>query len=402
MVMDMFHEASVSAGIPSRRVHMHDFMVDIDTRMHRIRTAQGNMRNPLAKVAQEYVRESPLLCFDECHMLNIGDAMIIRSFFEHLFAAGGTVVTTSNLAPDDLYSAGINRELFQPFIDGILRHCDPVRLESGFDFRSAKSAALAETNGPRALFWPLGSEAEEKVSQALVRVRNGDKEAPVSVIVPGAFERRLPCRMAWPRGVRAAQFSFEELCVHAVGNVDYVALSEAFDVLVLTGVPKFRSSDEDSARRFAALVDVLYDRQRRLLCTVDAPPKELFAGVKENYSGGTDDHDDDASAAGVTNHKANAVRMPRHGGSSGKHVATFRLPENLRYTQSGGYGAGDELEEGAEPKLMAEEDMWVEWSATGLKDASMFDLTCRTKRQMHDRLLPLLRCESRLEEMLYI
>lgn len=395
MVMDMFHEALVSAGIPSRRVHMHDFMVDVDTRMHRVRKAQGNMRNPLAKVAQGFVQESPLLCFDECHMLNIGDAMIIRSFFEQFFAAGGTVVTTSNLAPEDLYSAGINRELFQPFIDGILRHCDPVRLESGFDFRSAKSQELAEADGPRALFWPLGQEAETNVLQALARVRGTSVEESVPVMVPGAFDRQLPCGRAWPKGVRAAHFSFKELCVDAVGTVDYVALSEAFDVLVLTDVPRFRSSDEDSARRFAALVDVLYDRQRRLLCTVDAPPRELFAGVKENYSGGTDDLPE--------GQEASAMRMPKHGGSSGKHVATFRLPEGLRYSEKGGYQRnGDDPEPSGESKSMAEEDLWVEWSATGLKDASMFDLTCRTKRQMHDRLLPILRCESRLEEMSYL
>lgn len=390
MMMDMFHEAVRGAGLPSRRAHFHDFMLDMNRDLHRIRKQLGAVADPLAHVARNFVAESPLLCFDECHVLNVGDALMMRAFFERLFEAGGTVVATSNLAPNELYSSGINREVFQPFIDSILKHCDPFRLTVGEDFRSTRSAQLAASSGARTFFWPLGREADECLASTLRAVLGG-AEQPVAGEIAVPMGRTLPCRRMWRGGlVRAAEFSYEELCVKPVGTYDYIALCEEFDVVVLTGVPRFLASDENAARRFASLVDVLYDRQRRLLCTIDVPPKELFAAIREQYSGGVDDDADLRSA----------VRMPTFGGSSGKHVAQFRLPQAVKYTESGGYSV---VAKGIDAGPVQDQDQgWVEWSATGLKDASMFDLTCRTKTQQHDRLLPLIRCESRLEEMSYL
>ncbi|CAE7192237.1 Afg1l [Symbiodinium natans] len=389
MMMDMFYSLASKQGVASHRAHFHDFMLDMNKSLHRIRKDVGKMADPLALVAQEFVSSTPLLCFDECHVLNVGDALLMCSFFKHLFKAGGTVVATSNLAPEELYSSGINREVFQPFIDAMLDHCDPVRLVVGEDFRATKSAQLAASDGDRAFFWPLGPETDLRLVERLESIL-GSCPGPRPECLPVPMGRTLQCSRVW-RGTEAAaaDFSFEELCVAAVGTHDYIALCEAFDVIVVRSVPRFASTDENAARRFASLVDVMYDRQKRLLCTIDAPPGELFASIREQYSGGAEDD------------RGASVRMPSHGGSSGKHVAQFRLPQSVRYTDSGGYSVvkGNE----APPKSQGDVDQgWVEWSATGLKDASMFDLTCHTKMQQHDRLLPLLRCESRLEEMSYI
>jgi len=376
-------------------------MLDVNRELHRIRSTSGGVADPLARVAESFLQASPLLCFDECHVLNVGDAMIMRAFFERLFAAGGTVVATSNLAPDKLYSSGINREVFQPFIDAVLRHCDAVHVDTSQDFRRTKSAELAAADAERGFFWPLGERASADLAKAMVLVR-GCEEPPAACEIPVPMGRVLPCRRAWLGGVRAAEFSYAELCEANVGTYDYVAISEAFDVIALTGVPSFGEADEDAARRFASLVDVLYDRQRRLLCTIDAPPKELFAAIRSQYSGGIDDDLLAASSA------RSAISVPVHGGSSGRHVSAFRLPKAaaMQYSSSGGYGlaAGPDalpVGDGASAPEQPEE-AWVEWSATGLKDASMFDLTCHTTAQRHDRLLPLLRCESRLEEMSFM
>lgn len=388
MMMDMFYDRVREQGVASHRAHFHDFMLDMNKSLHRIRKDVGKMADPLALVAQEFVSSTPLLCFDECHVLNVGDALLMCSFFKHLFKAGGTVVATSNLAPEELYSSGINREVFQPFIDSILDHCDPVRLAAGEDFRATKSAQLAASGGDRAFFWPLGPETDRRLLERLESIL-GSSSGPQFERIAVPMGRELPCSRVWRgNGLAAADFSFEELCVAAVGTHDYIALCEAFDVIVVRRVPRFASSDENAARRFASLVDVMYDRQKRLLCSIDAPPGELFASIREQYSGGVDDEQG-----------ASQVRMPSHGGSSGKHVAQFRLPQSVKYTETGGYST-----DGSEATKV-ERDLdqgWVEWSATGLKDASMFDLTCHTKVQQHDRLLPLLRCESRLEEMSYI
>jgi len=406
VMLDMFHEAVLASGIPSRRVHFHDFMLDLNKELHRIRKAEGSLSDPLGKVARSYLEKSPLLCFDECHVLNVGDAMMMRAFFERLFAAGGCVVATSNLAPDQLYSSGINREVFQPFIDAVLRHCEPVRLTAGEDFRTTKSQQQAALDGDRAFFWPLGPDADSRLATALQEVRGGD-EAPVASSVPVSMGRSIPCRRAWLEGVRTVEFSYAELCEAAVGVFDYVAICEQFDVIVVTDIPVFKEGDEDAARRLASLVDVLYDQHKRLLCTVSGPPRELFRAIRRQYG----DEDASPSAPEAVRPKAkakakSAIAMPKHGGSSGKHVAFFRAPKKqMRYTESGGYGMEDGLPADAEAEAasdLPEEDQWVEWSATGLKDASMFDLTCHTSTQRHDRLLPLLRCESRLEEMSYL
>eukprot|EP00927_Polykrikos_kofoidii_P009754 TRINITY_DN14086_c0_g2_i1.p1 TRINITY_DN14086_c0_g2~~TRINITY_DN14086_c0_g2_i1.p1 ORF type:complete len:529 (-),score=60.63 TRINITY_DN14086_c0_g2_i1:242-1762(-) len=394
MMMDMFYESVRSSGVACRRVHFHDFMLEMNKEMHALRKKCGAVVNPLGRVAQNFVAETPLLCFDECHVLNVGDALLMRAFFEELFKAGGIVVATSNLAPDELYSSGINREVFQPFIDVVLKHCDPIFLTVGEDFRFSKTAELSVSSSERTFFWPLGPSAQARLESMIACVlgENAPIAAATTISVP--MGRFLHCRRAWIGGTaRMAEFSYEELCVAPVGTYDYIALCESFDTIVLTGVPCFRSTDENSARRFASLVDVLYDRHCRLLCTIDAPPKEIFASIREHYSGGTDEEDQQAD-----------VRMPSHGGSSGKHVAFFRVPRSLRYTDQGGYSVGMEADASSTVTSPPGDESagWVEWSATGLKDASMFDLTCNTKKQQHDRLLPLLRCESRLEEMSYL
>eukprot|EP00428_Durinskia_dybowskii_P056661 CAMPEP_0170327362 /NCGR_PEP_ID=MMETSP0116_2-20130129/64570_1 /TAXON_ID=400756 /ORGANISM="Durinskia baltica, Strain CSIRO CS-38" /LENGTH=524 /DNA_ID=CAMNT_0010580443 /DNA_START=25 /DNA_END=1596 /DNA_ORIENTATION=- len=398
MMMDMFHQAVCESGLPSRRAHFHDFMLDMNRELHRIRREVGGIQDPLAKVAQNFVKESPLLCFDECHVLNVGDALLMRSFFERLFEAGGIVVATSNLAPDELYSSGINREVFQPFIDAMMAHCDPIRLSVGEDFRTSRSASLAAASGERTFFWPPGPEADRRLRSTLATLlgeASGELPVPTAGDIRVPMGRMLPCRRMWVDShVRAAEFSYDELCTRPVGTYDYIALAENFDVLVLTGVPRFASTDENAARRFASLVDILYDRHKRLLCTIEAPPHELFAAIREQYSGGAEDIDEPRAQ----------VRMPTFGGSSGKHVAQFRLPHTVHYTEHGGYNVSgaDSEQPSLRPQMEEQDGGWVEWSATGLKDASMFDLTCHTKAQQHDRLLPLLRCESRLEEMSYL
>eukprot|EP00927_Polykrikos_kofoidii_P009753 TRINITY_DN14086_c0_g1_i1.p1 TRINITY_DN14086_c0_g1~~TRINITY_DN14086_c0_g1_i1.p1 ORF type:complete len:511 (-),score=65.64 TRINITY_DN14086_c0_g1_i1:190-1722(-) len=394
MMMDMFYDSVRSSGVACRRAHFHDFMLEINRDLHALRKEFGSVTKPLARVAQNFVAKTPLLCFDECHVLNVGDALLMRAFFEELFKAGGTVVATSNLAPDELYSSGINREVFQPFIDVILKHCDPIRLTVGEDFRYSKSVEMSVSNRERTFFWPLGPSASARLESMITSVLGEHAPLAAATTISVPMGRVLHCKRAWIGGnVRAGEFSYEELCVAAVGTYDYIALCESFDVIVLTGVPRFSNVDENAARRFASLVDVLYDRQCRLLCTIDASPREIFTSIREQYSGGTEEDDQQA-----------AVRMPTHGGSSGKHVAFFRLPHSVQYTEHGGYSVekGADASPAATPFAGDETAGWVEWSATGLKDASMFDLTCNTKKQQYDRLLPLLRCESRLEEMSYL
>ncbi|CAL1160844.1 unnamed protein product [Cladocopium goreaui] len=121
MMLDLFHESLTSKGISCDRQHFHGFLKAVDTSYHKMRMAKRGQSNLLARCAEEYVQKHRVLAFDEAHVLNIGDALLIKAFLEPYFKAGGVVVATSNVAPDDLYASGVNRETFMPFIDTLRR-----------------------------------------------------------------------------------------------------------------------------------------------------------------------------------------------------------------------------------------------------------------------------------------
>ena len=140
MLMDLFFETS--AVVRKRRVHFHEFMADVHERVHvyrqEIKNGEANEHDPIQRTAAAIAEESWLLCFDEFHITDIADAMILGRLFTRLFELGVVVVATSNLAPSDLYKDGLNRALFLPFIALLERHCEVVQLEARIDFRLEK------------------------------------------------------------------------------------------------------------------------------------------------------------------------------------------------------------------------------------------------------------------------
>src|SRR5262245_61505015 len=140
MLMDLFFEAS--AVIRKRRVHFHEFMSDVHERVHayrqELKNGDENEHDPIQRTAAAIAEESWLLCFDEFHVTDIADRMVLGRLFTRLFELGVVLVATSNLAPGDLYKDGLNRALFLPFIALLERHCDVVRLEARIDFRLEK------------------------------------------------------------------------------------------------------------------------------------------------------------------------------------------------------------------------------------------------------------------------
>lgn len=410
MMLDMFHGALLEQGITSRRVHFHDMVLDIHQRLHHIRVADRSAPDsptkalhPMVRVVKTFLKETQVLCFDEVHVLNVGDAMLMRGFFEQLLSAGGVVVATSNLAPGALYASGINRDAFMPFVSKLLEHCDLVQVKGAVDYRAAKvasaeQAALSGKTAPN-YFFPSGSEADAKLASSISRVR-GEDAAPERIEVPVMMGRSMQCRAAWLHGVRIGKFSFDELCGHPVGAPDFLGLCNYFDALAITDIPLFTESCEDEARRFVTLVDLLYDKGKGLLCTAEAAPENIFDGLKSKYQ--MDETAGSEAGQGhsllddeVASDAPGTIRVPTWGGSSGRIVTAYRDPNAI------GARAGDKdaLESlgGESPEQGAAG--WVEWSATGLKGATMWDLTGKTNKQKHDRLLPLLRCTSRIREM---
>ncbi len=264
MLMDIFFDASQVEA--KRRVHFHAFMQELHERLHAWRRAsQGGEDDPLPRLAGRLAEEAWLLCFDEFHVVNIADAMILSRLFEALFEAGVVVVATSNFAPDRLYEGGLQRDNFLPFIAVLKERLDVLELDSGLDYRLRRLQSLAVYHAP------LDEAAEAALDAAFAELTAGAQAKPSLLEFKG---RGLVVPLA-ARGV--ARFSFAELCEAPLGAGDYLALAKRFHTLVVSGVPKMAPERRNEARRFMTLIDTLYEHRVNLVLSAQAPPEALYA-----------------------------------------------------------------------------------------------------------------------------
>ncbi|HLI10457.1 MAG TPA: cell division protein ZapE [Alphaproteobacteria bacterium] len=259
MLMDLFF--AHAAIEQKRRVHFHAFMIEVHERIHHFRqTGEGD---PIAPVARDIADQAWLLCFDEFHVTDIADAMILGRLFQAFFAAGVVIVATSNFAPDDLYKDGLQRELFLPFIALIKEKLDVLHLEGGVDWRRQRLRGMPIYHSP------LGLEASAALDAAFKALADGVVPGPETLVVQGR-SLVVPCAAA---GV--ARFDFTELCERPLGPADYIALASHYRAIVLDGVPRLGPERRDAARRFVTLIDELYEHRVHLICAAAAAPDEL-------------------------------------------------------------------------------------------------------------------------------
>lgn len=262
MLMDLFYETAPVAT--KRRAHFHEFMLDIHDRLHRLRRSSKRSEGDLvATVADEIIDESWLLCFDEFHVTNIADAMLLGRLFEALFDRGVVTVATSNWAPDDLYKDGLQRDRFLPFIDLLKRKLDILELDGEKDYR------LARLKGMTVYHHPLGPAAERALDDAFARLADGAPGEPASLTVQGR-------RLSVPRAANGvARFDFAELCEAPLGAADYLAIAVHYHAVILSGIPKMGPEKRNEARRFMTLVDALYEHNVALICSAADVPDRL-------------------------------------------------------------------------------------------------------------------------------
>ncbi len=263
MLMDLFFaDAPVEK---KRRVHFHAFMLEIHMRLHALRTSNGKRADDvLPAIARDIAAEAWLLCFDELHVINIADAMLFGRLFESLFAEGVIVVATSNWAPDDLYSGGLQRELFLPFVALIKQKLDVLHLEGRVDYRMARLMSM------KVYHVPLGPAADRALDQAFRDLTDNAPSAPDALNVMG---RRVPVP-ASAKGV--ARFRFADLCEQPLGPTDYIAIANAFHTVILAGIPRLQPERRDTVKRFATLIDILYERKVKLVCSAAVPPQDIY------------------------------------------------------------------------------------------------------------------------------
>ncbi len=266
MLMDIAYEAMDVS--PKRRVHFHEFMLEVHERLREARKSETG--DPIPPVAEAIAAEARLLAFDEMVINNTADAMILSRLFSHLLNHGVTVVTTSNRPPSDLYKDGLNRELFLPFIDLVERELEVLPLNGPTDYRLERLAGVATWHVPN------GPDATEALSTAFFRLTDYPVEDRANVPsedipVQGGRTLRVPKSL---KGV--AVFSFRRLCGEARGAPDYLAIARRYHTVILVGIPKLGPEKRNEAARFVTLIDALYEHKVKLLAAADARPEALY------------------------------------------------------------------------------------------------------------------------------
>ena len=260
MLMDIFFDTVQFA--PKRRIHFHEFMAETHDRIGSARKAVSG--DPLPHVANAIADEAQLLCFDELHVTDIADAMILGRLFKGLFERQVVMVATSNQPPRGLYLNGLNRQLFLPSIDLIEQHMEVIELGAAKDFRLEKLA------GQPLYFTPANSDPRRALRAAFTRLTGVWKGKSMTLDVKG---RQLVVPEA-ARGV--AYFTFDDLCNKPLGSLDYLHIAHAFHTVIIEGIPKLPPEKRNEARRFINLIDTLYDNRIGLIASAEAEPQDLY------------------------------------------------------------------------------------------------------------------------------
>jgi len=263
MLMDLFF-----AAVPTRqkrRVHFHEFMDEIHAGMAAFRKSKkGKDADPVEAVVRPIVKSGlRLLCLDEFHVHDITNAMLLYRLFDKLFAHGVTLVATSNVAPDELYKDGLNRQLFLPFIALLKSHVTVAALPAARDYRRMKFA------GQHVYAFGTGADVRAEMDRLWLRITGGEPGHP-GVVESIGRESAVPLT-----AMGAARFGFADLCQKPLGSRDFVRIAHQFDSIIIDGVPQMDRTMSDAAKRFILLIDNLYDRGVKLGASFAVPLEQL-------------------------------------------------------------------------------------------------------------------------------
>lgn len=339
-IADLF-TATLPAEISKRRTHFHEFMIDTHMRLHRARSKSGYSGDPLVQIGQEIRDESRVLCLDEFQVSDIADAMILKRLFGAIWSSGGVLVSTSNRHPTRLYENGLNRSLFLPFIAELQNRCEVWKLEGNQDYRLSNFQSRPSEN---ICFFTNEAEFESSLSKATSNL-------PLEpVIIPVMMNRNLMVYAAQHPSQSASNdkkivhATFHNLCEATLGTSDYHALCKFAHTIYLSGLRQFKADELDFVRRFVTLIDIAYESKTRVICLSSVPMGGVFKNIIQPASSSSEDPDGDKPTIVPTGELRKKLlerdlSVKKEGGSSSSMMSTF---------------IGE-----------------MEWSATGLKEASL-------------------------------
>ena len=241
------------------RLHFHEFMREVHRELHDLK---GTV-NPLEELGKRIALRFRLICFDEFHVADVTDAMILHRLLDAMFASRVSIVTTSNFHPDALYPGGLHRDRILPAIELLKSKLEVISVDAGVDYRQRTLQQV------ELYHWPLDDQADASMQRAFDRLTEARDEDPVLHIE----HRQLRARR---RAGGVVWFDFKTLCGGPRSQNDYLELAARFHTLLLSNVPQMPPRLASEARRFTWLVDVLYDRRVKLIISAAVPPQELY------------------------------------------------------------------------------------------------------------------------------
>jgi cell division protein ZapE len=274
MLMDFFFEEAPLQR--KRRIHFHAFMAEAHAAIYAWRQADRHKKakgdDPIAAVADAIAGDALLLCFDEFHVTDITDAMILGRLFTALLERGVVIVATSNVEPDGLYKDGLNRALFVPSISLIKARMEVVELTARTDYRREK------LQGQKSWYVPSNERAAAALSGAFETLSGVERGKPMVLRVLGRA-------LAVPEAhAHVGRFSFADLCEAPLGPSDYLYIARYFHTLIVDDIPVIAAGRRDVAARFITLIDALYEEHVKLIASAEAEPAGLYLGVEGNQA----------------------------------------------------------------------------------------------------------------------
>ncbi len=263
-LMDVFYDC-----VPyrrKRRIHFHNFMAEVH---HEMKLLEGE-KDPLIALADKIAKSTRLLCFDEFHVSDIADAMILGRLLEAMFARGVVLMTTSNYPPDGLYPDGLQRQKFLPTIALLKRELRVLNVDGGSDYR------LREMTRDSLFMTPDDAASDARMAAMFERLSPVAQQDETQIEIVGRMipVKQLAHGLVW--------FEFKDICDGPRAQADYLEIAHQFHTVFVSHIPQMTAADAAAAQRFTWLVDVFYDKRVKLVISAAVLPHELYVDPAQN------------------------------------------------------------------------------------------------------------------------
>ena len=270
MLMDLFFENLSTKK--KQKTHFHAFMLEIHGYLHNLEKAA--ISQDLLKYAARYIaKKTQVLYVDELQISDIADAMIVGKLFRELIDQNVIIVITSNFAPEQLYSDGLQRESFLPFIELMQSHMQVIKMESEYDYRMNKLKSIDSV-------YYIYNEIMDGQKFVLDSFRKLSNNAAAENKLINVDGRELICQIT---AGDCAIFTFDQLCRTPLASADYIAICQEFEIIILAEIPELSSEEHNEARRFITLIDTIYEFKNILLCSAKTDIESIYKSGKWNF-----------------------------------------------------------------------------------------------------------------------